>query len=75
MDGDGIVLNAVGAETVRHNRHWLAVCLLSENHHSKKFTAIERLYLPITAMSIFHADPQNDMDERLHAQKEKQVFQ
>ena len=27
MDGDGIVLNAVDTETVRHNGHWLAMCL------------------------------------------------
>ena len=27
MDGDGIVLNLADAETVRHNGHWLAMCL------------------------------------------------
>ena len=27
MDGDGIILNALDTKTVRHNGHWLAMCL------------------------------------------------
>jgi len=37
MDGDGVVLNVADAETVRHNGHWLAMCLYAVDNLRSAF--------------------------------------